>query len=290
MKKRHTLIMAAAVFFVLLSGCGPVEDVQTQDNNTIDLPTTPANNCPAGSYSENAFGCYGDSVLFPSATGETVAEDVWSIYSQSNTDRTDGIVFYDRYQYGYSFQADGFGFQQNRSDGYSSYWEWGVAATGNPLSVGNYDGVTHQYTSTGQGYQGQPNCYEVTDNGQTLKLCHETLQNQDANVSTSGYYYGPTVKFGNLLNYNFVVVGTWTISGYSGNTAPSETLYFSENGTISIGSGGEWGVSADGKIMEIAGVRYLVFQYLEGTDANCIATIELSGGTATSTLWKMCKL
>ena len=284
----HTLITASAVLFALLSGCGQVDDSQTQDNDTIDVPTTPANNCPAGSYSENEFGCYGDTVLFPNATGETVAEGVWSIYSQSNTDRIDNVVFYDRYQYGYRLFADGFGFQQNKSDNYNSYWEWGVASSGNPLTVGNYDGLTHQYSASEE-FQGQPNCYKVTDDGKTLKFCHETLQNESATMGSTGLYYGATVKFGNLLNYNFTVVGTWTISGYDANTAPATTVYFSENGTISTGSGGEWGVSADGKVIEIAGVRYLVFQYLDDADVNCIATLELAGGTATSTLWKMCK-
>ncbi|WP_345985898.1 hypothetical protein WCX49_01915 [Sulfurimonas sp. HSL-1656] len=289
MKKLHSAIIATAALLAVLSGCGQVEDTQTQDNNTIDLPTTPANNCPAGSYSENDFGCYDSSALFPSATGETVVEDMWSVYSQSNTNRTDGVVFYDRYQFGYQFSALGYAFQQNASDDYTYYGEWGVASSGNPLNVGNYNGILHQYTATGQGFQGQPNCYEVTDDGTTLKLCHETLQNEGATLGSTGYYYGATVKFGNLLNYNFTVVGTWTISGYDANPAPEMTVYFSDNGTISTGSGGEWGVSADGKVIEIAGVRYLVFQYLDDPDVNCIATLELAGGTATSTLWKMCK-
>ena len=270
---------------VLFAGCGKVDETVTQDNNPIDDPSPPAYNCKGDTPSNN-YGCYGNDVTFHD---ETIADGIWSVYTQSNTNRLDGRVFYDRYQYGFDFSGDGGAFKQQQTDGYTYFREWGVNDAGTAVAVS--DEGTYTWTSSFS-----EKCFEVSHNMattndiETVKFCHEDFVDQ-SNENTMGYY-GANVKFGNLENYNFTAVGTWTISGYGDNGASLSTVSLADNGTIASGTGGEWGVSRDGKVIGIDGVRYLVYQYLSTSDDHqrgCIAVFELSGGEATSTTWKLCR-
>jgi len=265
-----------AVSLLLLSGCGKIDTSTTQDNNTIEEPTTPAYNCK-NTTPTNSYGCYDSTVLFH---GETVTDGIWSIYTQSNTNRTDGVTFYDRYQYGFDFSGDGSASKQQKTDGYVYYREWGINDGGTALTLSE-DG-TYTYVAV---FSGQ-NCFQVTNGGSTLKMCHESFVDQSQ--SNAAGYYGTGVAFGNRADYDFTAVGSWSIAGYGDNTVPAATVVLDANGTTSNAQ--EWGVSADGKVMEIDGVRYLVYQYLDTPDNNCIATFELAGGVITPTTWKLCKL
>lgn len=272
MRSFYTLSLAA---LVAISGCGRVEE--GSDSNTVDEPTVPAYNCQATSPTNSYGDCYGESVSI--FNGEKVVEGIWSLYSQSNTNRTDGTVFYDRYQYGYELADDGSGGKQNKSDGYTLYREWGVDDEGTALTLSSDGSFTYQSSFVGQ------DCYAVSNNGDTLKMCHESYV--DLSQSNNAGYFGSGVKFGNLNNYNFDVVGSWSIAGYGDNSAGSTTVTLDVNGTTS--NAGEWGVSADGKVMEIDGTRYLAYQYLEPLSSKCIAVFELSGGIVTSLKWQLCK-
>lgn len=265
-------IVTAAVVI----GCGPVE--QTSDNSTVVEQTNPAYNC-RNDTPTNAYGCYSSSVVFHN---ETIVEGLWSVYTQSNTNRTDNQVFYDRYLYGFDFAADGSAGKQQQTDGYTNYRQWGVDDGGTAITASDDGTYTYQATFTSD-----QKCFEVSNNGDTLKFCHESYENSGASLSATGLYYGSSVRFGNRTDYNFLVPGTWTISGYGDNSASAETVRLDDNGTVE--SGGEWGVSGDGKLMEIDGVRYLVYQYLEPKSAQCIAVFELAGGVSTSVKWTLCK-
>ena len=272
----RTFVLGIAVLAVL-AGCRTID--QTSDNNTIVEPTPTTFNCKYDT-ATNSYGCYSSSVVFHN---ETVVDGLWSVYAQSNTNRTDNQVFYDRYLNGYDFYSDGSGGKQQQTDGYNVARDWGVNDSGSELTVSN-DG-TFTYSAT---FLSDTKCFEVTNNGDKLKLCHETYQNSGATASAdAGYYYGTDVKFGNRTDYNYLVPGTWSLSGYGDNTASEALMTLDANGTIQ--GGGMWAVSGDGKLMDINGTRYLVYQYLEPTAAQCIAVFEMAYGTASSTKWTLCK-
>jgi hypothetical protein len=266
---------------VILAGCGRVDEEQTQDNATYDDPTFPVVNCTADTPT-NDYGCYSNKVTFHN---EVVVDGIWNIYTQSNENRTDGVVFYDRYQYGYEFEGnDGTAGKQEKTDGYTLYREWGVNDSGDRIFVGSHSSNDEgEYTYNGEIFS--DGCLVVTNSGETLKMCHESFV--DTTYANSTGYYGLNVRFGNRTGYDFTAAGTWSILGYGDNTdtKPDEVLY--TNG--STGSEGVWGVSKDGKVIGINGVRYLVYQYLDGSEDNCIAVFELSGGEVTSIKWKLCK-
>jgi len=259
---------------VILGGCGRVKD--TSDANTVEEPTVPAYNCYTSSPTNGYGECYNATALFHSAK---VTEGIWSLYSQSNTNRTDGTVFYDRYQHGYVFSSDGSAGKQNKTDGYTIYREWGIDDAGSVLTLSSDGSYTYKAVFSGQ------NCFLVTNNEDTYKMCHESYVDQSQ--SNSAGYYGSNVQFGNLNDYNFYAVGTWSVAGYDNNTAGATTVTLDANGTTS--NGGIWGISADGKVMEIDGVRYLAYQYLEPFSSRCIAVFEMAGGIATSLKWQLCK-
>ena len=262
---------------LLFLGCGKIED-QTQDDNTVVEETVNAYNCSNSGTPQNEYGCYDSDVTFK---GETMTKGVWSVYTQSNINRTDNTVFYDRYQYGFVFSAQGSAGKQEKTDGYILYREWGVDGEGVSFTLSEEGTYSYSDSFVGQ------DCFKVTNTNEanTLKLCHESFVNQDFENATG--YYGTDVTFGNLNNYDFTVVGTWTVAGYDSNSAGSASVTLDANGTTS--NGGEWGVSEDGKVIGIDGVRYLAYQYLEPKSAQCIAVFELSGGLASSVKWKLCK-
>lgn len=275
--KKFGYILGIGACVLLLAGCGKIDDnIQDQDNNTIVENKPSAYNCLSDTPT-NSYGCYDTDVLF---NGEKVTKGVWSVYTQSNTNRIDGQDFYDRYQYGFDFSGDGSAYKQEQTNGYIFYKIWGVNDTGKEITVSEDGAYAYQETFSGQ------NCFKVTNNGDTLKLCHESFVDQS--FENAAGYYGPDVRFGNLKNYNFAADGNWTISGYGdNNSAAAVAVTLDANGSTS--NGGEWGVSADGKVMEIDGVRYLVYQYLEPQAHQCIAVFELYGNTISSMQWKLCK-
>jgi len=276
---RTVLIFIAML--LLIAGCGKSTQTTTDASTVISTPP-PAYNC----YSDtpvNGYGdCYGGSVYFVKAP--YVTDGIWSVYTQSNTNRTDGTVFYDRYQYGFDFFSDGSAGKQQQTDGYNLFREWGINDAGTSLTL-SVEG-TYTYSST---FYNDPQCFQVANNGQQLRLCHESFVVQDFNNSAG--YYGPDVTFGNRTNYNFLVAGTWSFAGYGDNTTPSVDILFNPDGnSFESPSGnalGEWGVSLDGKVIGFDNKRYLVYQYIE---PQCIAVFELSSDVATSTKWKLCKV
>lgn len=259
---------------VILGGCGRVKDAS--DDNTVEEPTVAAYNCKSYSPTNGYGDCYGSDVLFHS---KKVTEGIWSLYSQSNTNRTDGTTFYDRYQYGFEFATDGSAGKQNKTDGYTLYREWGINDEGSVVTLSNEGSYTYEASFSGQ------DCFVVGNNSEKLKMCHESYV--DRTQSNAAGYYGSGVQFGNLNEYNFYAVGTWSISGYGENGAGITSVTLDANGSTS--GGGEWGVSADGKVMEIDGVRYLAYQYLEPFSNRCIAVFAMVGGITTSVKWQLCK-
>jgi len=280
---------------ILAAGCGKInETTTTTDNNTINYTPPAALNCPNTIYLKtNGYGdCYDTNVLFPGATGAYVTESgkVWSIYMRSNTNDTN--IFYDIYLRGYKFYGvePGNVFKQEQTDGYAVTEFWGINDAGTIITTSGEGEYTYANEKWSDG------CFKVTNNGKTLKMCHESLENIDANVSSlPDLYFGSNVKFGNRIGYddvyNKVVVGTWSFAGYGANTTPEVFILFNEDGnSFESPSGnpmGDWGVSADGKIIGFNGARYLAYQYLNSS--SCIVALELSGGLSTGKQWKLCK-
>lgn len=272
--KRNYMAYMMILLLLMMAGCGRIEEVE--DGVTIDQNVPPAANCV--NLNENSYGCYGsDKVFF----GKRIVEGIWSVYTQSNLQNIGNETFYDRYQHGYDFREDGSAFQRQQSETYIYFREWGVDDAGTNLALS--DGNTYVYGSV---FANDSNCLQVQQNGETVKLCQEFFVNQ-SNENSAGYF-GSDVKFGNLTNYNFVATGVWTIGPYDdSNTGGETTVTLNEDGSTS--GEGEWGVSADGKVMSIDGTGYLVYQYLKGSQSNCIAVFELSGGIITTTTWKLCR-
>lgn len=270
--------ISALLFAGMLAGCGRIDEDATGDGVTYEEQTNPAYNCysntPVNGYGE----CYDSGVLFH---GETVDEGVWSIYTQSDENRDDGTIFYDRYQYGFVFNGDGSADKQQKTDGYTEYREWGIDDAGSVLTLSDEGAYTYQAV-----FSNDSGCLQVSNSGKTIKMCHESFVDQSFGDDSRGYY-GANVTFGNRKSYDFVAEGNWTISGYDTNTAATITVELDVNG--STDTGGEWGVSKDGKVIGIDGTRYLVYQYLDGSKSNCIAVFELSGQVTSSTKWELCK-
>lgn len=266
--------MTAAVLALLAAGCGRIEEVE--DGVTIDQDVPPAANCI--NLNENSYGCYGsDKVFF----GKKIVEGIWSVYTQSNLQNASNETFYDRYQHGYDFRDDGSAFKRQQSETYTYFQEWGVDDEGTTLKVS--DGNTYVYESV---FANDSDCLQVSQNGETVKLCHESFVDR-TNENDAGYY-GDSVTFGNLTNFYISAVGDWSIAPYDdSNTGETVAVTLDSDGTTS--GGGQWGVSADGKTMSIDGTSYLVYQYLKENNRGCIAVFELSGGFTTSTTWKLCK-
>jgi len=269
----QTLFFACAALLVL-AGCGRIDT--TIDGSTVDEPTTKAYNCKSDS-DTNSYGCYGSDKLFHS---EKITEGIWSVYTKSNTSEVDNTPFYDRYQYGYDFLSDGSAEKQEKTDGYILYREWGVNDAGTGITVSEDGAFTYKAVFSGE------DCFEVLNGSETLKLCHESYVDQTNPPNAMGYY-GPNVRFGNRKSFDFEAVGEWRISGYGNNDADVFSVTLDENGTTS--SGGEWGVSKDGKVIGIDGVRYLVYQYLDESSGKCIAAFEMSGYYISAMKWKLCK-
>lgn len=267
--------MTAAAALLLLSGCGKIDEVQ--DGSTIDQPTPPAANCIG--LSENAYGCYGSDSVFHATK---IIDGVWSAYTQSNKQNVGNQLFYDRYRNGFEFRKDGSAFMREQTKDYIYFREWGVNDDGTVINLS--DGESFTYKAV---FANDENCFEVTDaDSNTIKLCHESYV--DSDTENGSGFFGSKVKFGNLTFYNIDAAGTWKIAPYdSSNTGKEKTVTLDANGTTS--SGGEWGVSRDGKVMTIDGVGYLVYQYLKPSSDQCIAVFELGGGVITSTTWKLCK-
>ena len=268
----------ALLFTAMLAGCGRIEEDTTGDNVTYEEQTNPAYNCYSNTPINGYGDCYDSGVLFH---GETVDEGAWSVYTQSDENRDDGTVFYDRYQYGFQFYGDGSAGKQQKTDGYTDYREWGINDEGSVLTLS--DEGTYSYQAV---FTNDSGCFEVSNSGKTIKMCHESFVDQSFGDETRGFY-GANVAFGNRAGYNFIAEGSWTIGGYDTNTASPVTVNLDANG--STDSGGEWGVSKDGKVINIDGTRYLVYQYLDGSKSNCIAVFELSGLVTSSTKWELCK-
>ncbi len=264
-----TVLLMAGLFV----GCGKIED-KVQDGSTVDQPTPPAANCV--NLNENEYGCYGSDKVFH---GRRIVDGFWSLYTQSNVANVGNVVFYDRYKMGYDFREDGTAFKRQQTSDYVDFVEWGVNNDGTKIRTG--DGNTFAYKAV---FSSDADCFEVDYNGKSAKLCNE--KPVDESFKNAAGYYGDKVKFGNLTYYNFDAVGKWTIAPYQidGNTT---TVTLDANGTTS--RGGIWGVSADGKLISIDGVSYLVYQYLDGDDSNCIAVFETAGLNITSRTWKLCK-
>lgn len=260
----------------LFAGCGRVDDA-VQDGSTIDQPSVPAANCIG--LNVNSYGCYGEESVF---NGKKIVQGVWSVYTQSNVENIGNVIFYDRYKRGLDFRSDGSVFMREKTDDFQYFLEWGVNDDGTKLTLS--DGTTYTYQAV---FSNDADCFKVLrSDGLAVKLCTESFVAYDGKNSSG--YYGSNVTFGNLTHYYFNAVGSWRIAPYdSTNSASATTVTLDANGSTS--TGGEWGVSADGKVMGIDGIRYLVYQFLKSPEDNCIAVFELSGGQITQTTWKLCK-
>ncbi len=256
-----------------ISGCGRIKTVH--DGATTTPPSVPAANCVG--LSQNAYGCYGSGTVF---NGKKIVNGYWSVYTQSNVKNIGNSVFYDRYERGYSFRNDGSAFVRNQTRGYNYYLEWGADNAGTKLTLS--DGRTYTYKGV---FLSDSNCFEVTrEDSSTAKLCNESPISYDGNNSAG--LYGAQATFGNLTGYYLLVPGVWKISPYdSGSGATTVTL--DANGTTS--TGGEWGLSSDGKVISIDNTRYLVNQYLSPSSDKCIAAFVLASDVITSTRRKLCK-
>ncbi len=268
MRSRY-IIAVAMVLIVLIGGC-KVKEEEVVDETTKDEVKQDALNCSDDI--KNSYGCYGDDKKFAELELTT---GVWSIYIRSNLSSSVAL-FYDRYERSYDFRSDGTMFKQQRSGGYTTYGEWGVDDKGTILKLS--DGNTLTYKKQ---FANQSNCFEITRNSDTVKLCRESLQSGNSN---SAGLYGSDIKFGSLADYTFDVIAEWEIDSGSVKT----TVKLDKNGTTS--SGGIWGVSADAKIISIDGDSYLTHQYNQGSDRECIDTLELQGSQINANTWRLCRL
>jgi len=266
-------ILTPLLLLGLFAGCGVAE---VEDDTAVDNTFVPqADNCDDGI--KNSYGCYGSD---QGLGEEMLVEGYWSVYTQRDIGTEFDYVYYDTYLYGYRFFHDGTVVKRDATTFYSESLAWGVDENGESVTLKD-DGT---YSITGQ-FENSENCYEVTndDSEESLKLCHESAVD-NTNQNGSGFF-GSTVVFGNYHLGDHNASGTWLVSDYDGSSSTTAAHTLSVDG--STGSGGEWGVSADGKMITIDGISYLIFKYL--VDSDCIAAFEMSGNNSTGEIWQFCR-
>ncbi len=263
----RTHLILSFLMLTILVGCGALEETEQGVEDVVDENYDPNQNNTCYSNFQNSAGCFGDDQYFGD---NLINTGYWSVYGKSNN----YILYYDTYRYGYQFDTDGS--VRARKTGqeylYSSTSLWGVNNDGTKLTIDPDETFSSPKRVSGT------DCYEVTSSAssQKLKICHEepidtTLQN------TSGYY-GSDLEFGNY-DYSdsgsITVDGNWSVGG--------TTLTLSADGSTS--SGGEWGLSHDGKLITINAKTYLVYQY-SGSD--CISTFLMIGDNKSERV-ELCK-
>lgn len=263
------------VFFLtawVVTGCGLIETDAVNDDNVDDTLKPIATNCADNV--ENAYGCYGDTKTF-GVGALKITGGVWSIYSMSTLPVGTQSEYFDTYEYGYRFSGDGTVFKRSDTATYSESLKWGVNQSGDRLTVSR-DGT---YVYEGR-FGNNKNCFKVSNKevGESIKMCNE--DSIDTSHQNSAGYYGDSVAFGNYTHGSYQAVGTWEIAG-----ANPVVVTLDSNGTTS--NGGEWGVSEDGKRIEIDSIKYLVHKYPKSQE--CLEVFELVGDIITPQIWKMCR-
>jgi len=256
----------------MVAGCGVIKTDAVNDDNVDDSLKPIATNCADNV--ENAYGCYGEAKTF-GVGALKIVDGVWSVYSMSTLPVGTQSEYYDRYEYGYRFDKDGTAFKRKDTATYSKSLKWGVSQSGDKLTVSG-DGV---YIYEGR-FGNNKNCFKVSNKeaGESIKMCNE--KSVDMGHKNGAGYYGGNINFGNYTHGDFRAAGTWEITGSS-----SIVVVLDDNGTTS--NGGNWGVSEDGKRIEIDGVSYLAYKYPKSEE--CVEAFELAGEIITPQVWKMCK-
>ncbi len=243
-------IYIALIFLVIFSGCEKIEDETAgTTESTIDNYEPNANN-QCATDQQNTQGCFGNDPYF---ADNQVDIGYWSLYKKSNNNKN----YYDMYYKSYQFFSDGS--LKKRAEDEGSFRRdgslWGVNDAANRISIDNGE----SFTLTGKRYTGT-DCYDVTHQNATYKMCAESAI--DESQKNASGYFGEKVYFGNYNYGNYKAEGNWTIADISVN--------LKSDGSTS--NNGEWGVSADGKVISIDSISYIINKY---PDNNCIDTYTL---------------
>ncbi len=249
------LLLLSLTFLLIFSGCGKIEEETSA--GTIEPSTdnyTPNANNQCATDQQNSQGCFANEPFFAE---NQIDLGYWALYKKSNNYKN----YYDMYYKSYQFINDGSVKKRFESEGYFRIDGslWGVNEAADTISTDSGE----SFKLTGRRYLGI-DCYDVTHNSATFKMCAESAVD-DSNKNSSGYF-GSNVKFGNNNFANYTAEGSWTIQ--------SVQVGLNSDGTTS--NDGEWGVSADGKIITIDTVSYIVNKY---PDNNCIDTYTLISNT-----------
>jgi len=251
------------------------EDIRTNDkfvanqqNSTTDENT-------------NAIGSIGIEAEF--GENEKITEGFWSLYVSRNIDL---YLDYDTYLGGYKFYDDGSMVQQDTLPLYQQRKQnWGTDVSGSSITIS----PGNKFTITAQ-FDNEQNCYEVSglSSGEKGKLCHEKVLN-GANTQNSLGYIGESATYGTYKRFNPNVAGSWEFYPIDNSIASLQaikTLKLNASGGVEGDATLNWGVSEDGKVLNIGNNSYLIFKYLSDT---CVHTLEYTNNVVTNEV-KLCKI
>ncbi len=255
------LFLLTTAFILLFSGCGQIED-DIVTEVSYDNYTPPSNN-QCSPDNANSQGCFGNEPFFGD---NQVDSGYWVLYKESNNYDD----YYDMYFKSYQFTSKGAVVIRNEDEGNYKYTSnlWGVNSDADTIAMDSGEALKYDGTKYGG------DCYKITYENATYKMCHEDAI--EGSQKNSAGYYGDEVKFGNYIQGDYEVAGTWSIDGVS----------FSLDSNGSTSTGGKWGVSLDAKSITIDAMTYLVDKY---PGESCIDTyiIENNYKISPTTLCKL---
>lgn len=256
-------ILLTLGIFILFSGCGKIEDQTAGTTEASSDNYKPNANNQCATDQQNSQGCFANEPFFAE---NRVDLGYWALYKKSNNYKN----YYDMYYKSYKFISDGSVKKRPQSEGYFRIDGslWGVNDAADTISMDSGE----SFKLTGRRYSGV-DCYDVTHNSGTYKMCAE--KSVDNSHKNSSGYYGEKVSFGNYNFGNYSSVGKWSIDGAE--------VTLNSDGTTS--NSGEWGVSEDGKIITIDANSYIVNRY---PDNSCIDTYTLVLNTKQESV-RLCK-
>ncbi len=255
------LFLLSTAFLLLFSGCGQIEDDIVTEISQSNY--TPPSNNQCSTDNANSQGCFGNEPFFGDNQVDT---GYWALYKESNNYDD----YFDMYYKSYQFSSTGAIIVRSEEEGNFKYTSnlWGINSAADTISMDTGESLK----LNGVKYGGD--CYQVTYQTGTYKMCHED-EIVPSSQNSAGYY-GEDLKFGNYVQGDYEAVGSWEIEGV--------LISLDSNGSTS--SGGEWGLSLDAKLFTIDTVQYLVDKY---PGSSCIDTYIIVNNYKTSPK-KLCKL
>jgi hypothetical protein len=259
------IFLLSLTLVLIFSGCGKIEEddgAGSPEYSYEDDKPVSSNQCT--SYQQNSAGCFGNEPMF---RYNRVDIDFWALYKKSDNNKQ----YYDRYFKSYKFISDGSVKQRSQSTiAFSADGTlWGASDDGNAINIDTGEVLKYANNRYGDG-----DCYDVTYNDATYKICAES--SQLISLQNASGYYGDDITFGNYSRGDYRCVGQWSIGDNN------ITLY-SEGNTS---NGGEWGISEDAKVLTVDNISYIVNKY---PDNNCIDTYMVVNYAKSDSV-RLCKL